>query len=123
MKENKLRWLEFITPDNFLEEQEKFLASKNENPQFEYKLDKKQIEEYIKKNPHRAALLDAIMNQDLQALTTESQKAFSIVMDSEVLTEARKVIAEPPAPLPNPTKEEIQNEFEELSRCYRLGIH
>jgi hypothetical protein len=79
--------ISLITPHNILEEKEKFFASSNYNPTFQYRWQQEQVAP-IFQSPLKQQLWKAISVQDHQEITRVAGKLFEVSLDDQIIKQA-----------------------------------
>lgn len=109
--------LKFITPLNLHTEREKFLASNEYNPQFQYYWQNEDVE-YTTQGD-KLNLMKSIKDQDIDSIHKYARLHFQMD-DWNHIDLANKILSDKPLTLSTPKQDQIQNEFENTFKLFGL---
>lgn len=109
--------LKFITPLNIHTEREKFLASDEYNPQFQYYWQNQDVE-YTTQGD-KLNLMKSIKAQDIDSIHKYAKLHFQMD-DWKYVDLAIQILSETPLALSRPTMSQIQNDFEDTIKLFGL---
>ncbi len=115
-----VKLISFLTPTNLEAEKEKFFASDEYNPQFEYDWDEQDIQAWLRSKPEYRPFVEAVLDQNYEKIVAEGEILFSTTVDEQTLSVAKQLTEHPPTRLETPPVEEIISAFEEAMQW--LGI-
>lgn len=103
--------LPFTTPVNLEEEQTKFFATAEYNPQFRYEWNPEHIAEVLQYKPHYKPFMDAVVAEDSPRIAEEAHVIFQTPLDDTILKQAQQYISVQPQLPPLQTIEEYEAAF------------
>jgi len=114
--------LDIITPNNLVEEREKFLKSSTYNPVFRYKWTSQEVGEFAHKHSKYKKLVLAIEKQDTDTIVKEAEKVFETKIEQEYLVTAQNIIsAHPDLPNQSVFVKDIIAEFQHVLNYFNLS--
>ncbi|MCA9381997.1 hypothetical protein KC660_01160 [Candidatus Dojkabacteria bacterium] len=113
--------LHIITPINLAEEEEKFFASDNYNPIFEYDWDNVNLDK-LDLTRNKDKLIYSIINQDILNLVVNAETFFETELDEAVLQQAKSIVSNPPEKVPPQNISDLAKRFEEVFKEFSINF-
>lgn len=109
-------YLELITPTNIVTEKEKFFASSDYSPIFEYNWQQSVLDVYLTKHPKMRAAVAALQQQNLAEIMSYNTRKFAYESNTELDALADSALATKP----NSAGFEMKDLIAEYSRVFKL---
>lgn len=118
-------YLKVITPTNLAAEKERFFSEENYSPQLEYNWDNQTIDHFLQDTPNGRELIDALLSQNGNAITSAAAKFFDVEFRPTDLALAKSLTTTTPSPV-NGTADEyaalMRQKLTKLGIDYKVEI-
>ncbi len=113
--------IKLLTPSNLTEEEEKYFASSNYQPQFQYDWDSNEAKTWIERNPRYKDLYQALLDQNYIGIIEKASALFCVQIEDSYSQLAKSITSESPKKLQSQSINQISDAFEKAFQFLGLS--